>query len=197
MRTFIVSLLLAICVGFGAVAFGVNPIGLIPEAYIGYKIGPVVPALSVNFVHFKGSFEYVDEYYDEEYSGIGSISMMVPKLGAKILIGSSALQPFLRLSMGLPFILSTNLELDVDDPDVEDEIDDFIDDVMDGTRQTLILDCGAGVEYFLADQFSIGGEFKYGLLTAGGGWDIYDDESIDVKGTLGGTSTGLWLNYYF
>ncbi len=197
MRVFTSLILLTACVAFAGVAFGVNPIGPMPESYIGYKIGPVVPALSFNFFNVSGSFEYRDVDFDEEYSGRGSASIISPALSTKFLIGSSDLQPFIRLSAGMPLLLSVNVELDLDDPDYEDEIDSIIDVAKDGLDATLVFAGGAGIEYFFAEKFSIGGEFKYGFVIAGGDWEVYENEFIDVKGSIGRTSTGLWLNYYF
>ena len=197
MRFAISFFLLVTCVAFAGVAFGVNPIGPMPETYIGYRIGPVVPQLAVNYGNFSGSFEYRYEDDGEEYTGEGKISVLAPTLGTKVLFGSSDLQPFIRLSVGMPFLLSLKVDLDVDDPDIEDEVDDFLDELTEGLGPTFIFTGGAGIEYLFDERFSIGGEFKYRLVTVGGEWEFYEDEFINLSGSIGGTSAGLWLNFYF
>ena len=203
MRAIAALLLVTTCVAFGGVAFGVNPIGPVREVYVGYRIGQVVPQLSLDYGNFNGSLEYRDEDYDEEYSGKVSISVLTPSVGTKLIFGNTDLKPFARASLGIP-ILSFKLDLDLDEYD-EDEalIEDFVDIIKEGLGQPFIFTGGAGVEYFFADRFSIGGEFKYRLLTAGGKWEFTEDDltnwngSIDLGGSIGGTSTALWLNYYF
>jgi hypothetical protein len=203
MRTIAVLLLVTACVAFGGVAFGVNPIGPTREVYAGYRIGPVVPQLSVDYGSLNGSLEYRDEDNDEEYSGKVRMSVLTPSVGTKLIFGNSDLKPFARASLGIP-ILSFKLDLDLDEYD-EDEalIEDFVDIIKEGLGQPFIFAGGAGVEYFFADRFSIGGELKYRLLTAGGKWEFTEDDltywngSIDLGGSIAGTSSALWLNYYF
>jgi len=188
MRSIICLLLITACVGFGGVAFGINPIGIIPECYIGYQVGPAIPYFSINYAGFSGSFEYRYNGSVDTYEA--SASVLMPTLGAKLIFGSSDFKPFINFSTGKPFFA---VDVEVDDPYFEDDLDDFI----DGLRSTFVFTGGAGVEYFFAEQFSVGGEFRYRLLTFGGEWEFYDDEFTDVRGLIGATSTGMWLNYYF
>jgi len=200
-------------VAFAGVAFGVNPIGPMPETYIGYKIGPVVPYLSLSLVNAGGRIAYYwedyDEYYDPPYREGGdtitfSGSVLAPTLGTKLVFGSSELKPFVRLSAGIPFLLTLNAE--VSDEDEQEDIDEVIEDIREGLGTTLLLTGGVGVEYYFAERFSIGGEFNYHYLSSGGEWEYSDTASdgswwwrdvYDVSGRIGGTSAGLWLNYYF
>jgi hypothetical protein len=104
----------------------------------------------------------------------------------------------------MPFLLSLNLE--VSDSAVQDDIDTVLTQIREGTDTPLFFVGGAGVEYYLSDRFSIGGEFNYHYLSSGGEWEYSDTASdgswwwrdvYDVSGRIGGTSAGMWLNFYF
>ena len=61
---------------------------------------------------------------------------------------------------------------------------------------------GYGVEYFLSDQFSIGGEASMNLVmnqwkNEYRDWDEYEDISEDWRLTAGAVFTQFTLNYYF
>lgn len=61
---------------------------------------------------------------------------------------------------------------------------------------------GYGVEYFLSDQFSIGGEASMNLVMNSWkneyrDWDEYEDISEDWRLTAGAVFTQFTLNYYF
>lgn len=213
MRFAISLFLLTTCLAFAGVAFGVNPIGPMPETYVGYKIGPVVPYLSLSLVNAGGRIAYYwedyDENYDPPYSEGGDTikfngSVLAPTFGTKLVFGPSELKPFIRLSAGIPFLLTLNAE--VSDEDEQEYIDEVIEDIREGMGTTLLLTGGMGVEYYFADRFSIGGEFNYHYLSSGGEWEYSDTatdgswwwrEVYDVSGRIGGTSAGMWLNYYF
>lgn len=213
MRFAITLFLLTACLGFAGVAFGVNPVGPMPETYVGYKIGPVVPYLSLSLVNAGGRIAYYwedyDEYYDPPYSEGGdtikfSGSVLAPTFGTKLVFGPSELKPFIRLSAGIPFLLTLNAE--VSDEDEQEYIDEVIEDIREGMGTTLLLTGGMGVEYYFAERFSIGGEFNYHYLSSGGEWEYSDTASdgswwwrevYDVSGRIGGTSAGMWLNFYF
>lgn len=226
MRATITLLVLSACVAFGGVAFGVNPIGPMPETYLGYKVGPIVPYLSLSFINHSAHLNYYDESYDEwiddtthyedeeEVTWKGSI--LAPTLGGKFVMGTSDLKPFFRISGSMPFLLS--LDATVDDPDYQEDIDTALTQIKDGLKPFFLLTAGAGVEYFLSENFSIGGEFNYRLLTGGWEYEYYDEwveeyidpvtgdtlyfdhwdrEEINLGGIIGGTCAGMWLNYYF
>ncbi|TET22586.1 MAG: hypothetical protein E3J71_05555 [Candidatus Stahlbacteria bacterium] len=212
MRVITSLILLTACVAFAGVSFGVNPIGPMPESYIGYKIGPVVPYHYLNIFNTSGHVYYHEEGYREyrdppnyEYADTltWSGSIMAPSLGTKVVLGNSELKPFVRLSAGMAFLLSLNAE--INDEDDQEEIDEFIQDIKDGIKNPFVLTGGAGVEYFFTDRFSVGGEFIYRYATAGFYWEEYYDwgdgdwerDEVDVSLNLGGTSAGLWFNYYF
>ncbi|MBN2381002.1 hypothetical protein JXM67_14485 [candidate division WOR-3 bacterium] len=214
MNRVIALLAIMSCVAFAGVAFGVNPISTMPESYIGYKIGPVVPYLSLNFFNAGGHVFLKEEGYRDyrdppnyEYGDTvtWSGSVLAPCLGTKIVFGDSELKPFLRLSAGMPFILTWNVEVNLDDDDMEEDVEEIIADARDGLKNPFIVTGGAGVECLLTDRFSIGGEFLYRYVTSGfnyeyyyeySGGDWYRDE-VEIQANFGGTSAGLWLNFYF
>lgn len=213
---FVMGLLaISACVVFGGVAFGVNPIGPMPESYIGYRIGPVVPYLSLGFYNASGHDYYYYEYH-EEYDGeeiyfyenadtaIWSGSILMPTLGTKVVLGAGDLKPFIRLSGGVPFLLSLKVEVEEDD---QERVDDIIEDLKENSRALMIAG-GAGVEYYLTERFSIGGEFIYRYISGSTAWDEYDEYEdelyrewerwdYDEVANIGMTSAGLWLNFYF
>ena len=97
-------------------------------------------------------------------------------------------------------------------------MDSLVADIKGGLNPIFLFTGGAGVEYFLSERFSIDGEFNYRLLAGSWEYGEYDDwiesyydpindttynllhwnrNSMDVGGVLGGTSAGVWLNYYF
>ncbi|MBN2381001.1 hypothetical protein JXM67_14480 [candidate division WOR-3 bacterium] len=206
MRYVTCIVLLGTCVLFGGVAFGVNPVSSLPETYIGYKFGPVVPSLSVNYLNLNGSFTFSEEWSDgDSYvtRADWKAGVLTPTIGAKLLFGDSDLQPYLRISTGLPLLAS--LDVIVTDEDAQGFIEELIEDIKGGTKQPMIITGAAGVEFFPVERFSVGGEFLYRYATVGFFWDYYEDYGggdwerydVDVRTSLGGTTAGLWLNYYF
>ncbi|MBA7656711.1 hypothetical protein ES703_64638 [subsurface metagenome] len=206
MRLVASIILLSACVAFGGVAFGINPIGPMPETYIGYKIGPVVPSLSLHYFSLNGSVAYREadsDGYDYVFRVDWKGSILTPTFGTKLVLGSSDLRPFARVSAGLPFL--TSIDVLVTDEDAQGEIENIIEDIKTGLKQPILLTGGAGVEYFPVERFSIGGEFIYRYATAGFHWEDYRDygdgdwerQEVDVRTNFGATSAGLWLNFYF
>lgn len=206
MRFVTTAFLLSICVAFGGVAFGINPVGPVPETYIGYKIGPVVPSLSLHYFNLNGKFTYSEEDSDG-YDYVTRVdwkgSILTPTLGTKVILGASDLRPFARVSLGLPFL--TSIDVLATDEDVQADIEEIIEIIRVGLKQPILFTAGAGVEHFFADRFSIGAEFCYRYATAGFNWADFNDrgsgewdrEEVDVRTHFGSTGVGLWLNYYF
>jgi hypothetical protein len=192
MRYIAALILIATCAAFGGLAFGVNPIGPLRESYIGFEAGNVIPYGSLNFYNGKESYKRRDAD-DPEYSDttIYRAGILIPTAGAKVFLGSgSELKPFVRASVGMPFLLY--LRGYDNDYDAQEELDEFKEDL----GLMLIYGGGAGVEYFFARSFSIGGEFNYRALSAGLR-DTYSGVITRTRLNIGGTSTGVWLNYYF
>lgn len=206
MRYVACIVLLSSCVLFGGVAFGVNPVGSMPETYIGYKLGPVVPSLALNYFNFNGSFSFREEWSDGDSYVVRAdwnASVLTPTIGTKLVLGDSDLRPYMRLSAGFPIL--TTLDVIVTDEDAQGFIEDVIEDIKDGTKQPMIITGAAGVEFFPVERFSVGGEFLYRYATVGFFWDYYEGYGggnwerleVDVRVNFGATSAGLWLNYYF
>lgn len=226
MRSVICFVLITACVAMGGVAFGVNPVGPLPETYIGYKIGSVVPYLSLSFLHHSGNYyEYGESYHEDvldttynEYADTASWSgsILAPTLGTKLILGSTDLKPFVRVSGSMPFLLSLNAT--VNDPSWQEDIDTLMTNIKKDLKPIFLFTFGAGVEYYFSERFSIGGEFNYRLLTGGWNYEEYDEweyteidpitgdtliyhhwdrDIIGFGGNVGGTYAGLWLNYYF
>lgn len=206
MRFVTAIILLSACVAFGGVAFGVNPVGPMPETYIGYAIGPLVPSISLQYISFSGSFSLNEEWSDGDRYVVRAdwkASVLTPTFGTKLIMGAADLRPFARVSVGLPIL--TSLDVLVTDEDAQGYIEDIIEDIKTGVRQPILLTGGAGVEHFFGEHFSIGGEFLYRYATVGFIWEDYRDlgdgewerDEVDVMTNFGATSAGLWLNYYF
>ena len=193
------------------VAFGVSPMIGLNSAYVGYNVkNMLVPFIGISSVGFSGNFVQEGEEYDYDeldivdYENVVDIKvrMLVPTIGVKYFFNPTNLRPYVVVAFSKPIFSGA---LDMDNKDAEDAFDDVIDNIK--IFQTEI---AFGGEYFVADNFSVGGEF--GLRMMRGNFmntyetEVYNpqtNEYIDseVVSTfnvgLTPTYTKIYLNFYF
>jgi len=203
---------IAICsFAHSQLAFGVSPGLGLNSAYFGYNVNnKFVPYIGVQFVRGNFRIEENGQRYDQDlnqivsYSESGEISgsLFAPNLGAKYFIKQqNKLQAYLSLNLSKP-IINAKLEND----DVEDE--DFAEDLSSVSLWGGEL--GFGVEFFIDESFSLGGEF--GLrhvnfkLTDTFDREVFNPNTGDfqtveienvVKSSASPTYSKISLNYYF
>ena len=191
--------------GFGQFTFSVSPgIGL-NSSYFGYKINSkVVPYFGLQHFNAKFNSEYsrdkydydsnrVEHYVDKyEFSG----NLFIPNLGVKYFaVQQNKLQAYFSVNVSKPFVTEKNEE-------------EFIDQMKN--FKMFGGEFGFGVEYFLDENFSIGGEFglrylsfKYSDTREGTFWnpdtgqDQATDYETDINISSRPTFSKISLNFYF
>jgi len=145
---------------------------------VGYDITPKFNAF-LGFSYMKASLEASDGTNKTELDA----NAFIPNIGIKYFFyNKNMLRTNLNLSYYKPFINANSNE---------DEIDIDIENALDDTK-FYGFEIGLGVEYFIADQFSIGSDFGFRL--AGVNSDI---EELELKANIGYTYTNFSLNYHF
>ncbi len=163
---------------FSQFSFGVGTGLNINNAYFGYKFGKIVPFVGIQVFSASGKFiETGTEWdYDEglaveftdELKVSGSIIM--PEFGVKYFaIERNKLKGYVIAGIAKP-LLNAKVTFNGEE---EEEIQESLDKVslFGGFA-------GVGTEYFIDDNFSIGGEFGIQLMT-GKYYDEYSDEYYD------------------
>ena len=188
--------------------FGVSPgIGL-NTAYFGLNFDKVVPYIGFQYLAGGSNLTESDSRYDyeeremvnytEEYKLSGGV--YIPNIGVKVFLSdNNNLKTYLSANLSKP-ILSGSAENDGEkDEDFKEKIKSI---KLWGTE------VGFGVEYFVSDHFSLGGEFglRYFHLkqkdtrtqSVYNGYDFEEVEtSIETKYKVSPTFTKISLNYYF
>ncbi len=241
-RVIILSLILGFTLvgsssGESNLVFGVKPGNMINSAYMGLKIGNLVPMIGADMMWLSASAKYkhenLDSWYDS-YDDItykhrdvdtedlkGSAFLLVPHIGAKLLMGSKDMRPYVfgNLFFSIP---SVNAESNSRNESwyYEDgvEVDHYLDtdsDRLDAKTEEVIKDAlsfwgmtlAGGAEYFFSDHFSVGGEYGIRLLfntaeykdTSGNGPDPDYQETWEgeVSASFKISYALVALNYYF
>ena len=210
-----VFLLIAVCLifglkGFSQFSFGVAPGLSTNSAWFGFKAGKVVPYVGFQFANAKFTTEFTGEEYDfteldvVPFSNEMKISgnLYLPNVGIKIFaVEKNKLKAYFNLSVAKPFLRA---KMEEDGEEIEDA-NDLLKDI-----KIIAGEFGFGVEYFLDNNFSLGGEF--GLRYMGGKYtstyedDVYNEntglyETVEFedtfKGSVSPTYTKISLNFYF
>jgi hypothetical protein len=210
-----VVLLLSVCMlfalkGYSQFSFGVAPGLSANTAYFGFKAGKVVPYVGFQFANVKVNTVETGAAWDDieydivSYSNEMKISgnLYVPNVGIKFFaIEKNKLKAYFNLSVAKPMIRA-NVEIDGEEMT---EISDLVKDI-----KLFGGEFGFGVEYFVDDNFSVGGEF--GLRYIGGKYtDSYTDEiwnydtdeyeevtfETTYKASFSPTYTKISLSFYF
>lgn len=204
-------LLLLSTQAFSQFSFGVSPGISFNSAYFGYKINnKIVPFIG---------FQYAGAKLEMEESGIRndfntgqivsynekdefSASIAVPNIGVKYFIKQqNKLQAYLLYSFSKPIINAKITNNGVDD-------EDFIENIKNISMWGSEL--GFGIEYFLDDNFSFGGEFGLRLFRLKANTSrtntIFDPntgnpQEVEIKNDYGfklsPTYSRISLNFYF
>ncbi len=202
--------------GFGQFTFGVSPgIGL-NSTYFGYKINSkIVPYIGLQ--HFNANFkeEYSRDRYDYDLNHVVhdidqydiSGNLFIPNVGVKYFaIQQNKLQAYFSVNVSKPFVTG---KIEIGDSEWDNESEDEFVDQMKNIKM-FGGEFGFGVEYFLDENFSIGGEFgfrylnfKYSDSYASTFWnpdtglDQATDYETDINISSSPTFSKISLNFYF
>ena len=192
--------------------FSVNPGVQLNSATFGYRTGKFVPYIGLQL--FGGKGEMVDkgkendsntgEIVDYTRTYSGKLSLLVPTIGTKyFFLEKAKLKAYGNLSISKPIIMGKFESSE--DPNANDQFEEY-------RKNTSLIggQIGFGMEYFLDENFSLGGEF--GLMVLSGknkyeytGYvtDPNNGNSIEVTNTtdfslrLNPTYSKISLNFYF
>lgn len=192
-------------------AFSVSPGLGLNSAYVGYSVNPkFIPFVSFQYLSFATDYSssYTDWDYDNNvpkvntYASELNASVLLPGLGVKyFLANQNKVKTYATASVTMPIIMAEFKEDGVVNPDVEKTVKSI---------SSLGSELGFGAEYYFDDNFSIGGEFGFRMLS-GSLEENYDDEYYDPikdefvasqskyssKGNISPTYTKFTLNFYF
>ncbi len=188
--------------GFGQFSFGVAPGLATNSAWFGYKAGKAVPYLALQVAGGSFEYNYTDHYYDgtnwitDVNNRTANVNLLMPTLGLKFFaIETGDLKAYFNLAGSKPMIMGKMKE---DGTEVED--------FREGLDKIKLLggEFGFGVEYFLSNNFSIGGE--YALRYIGGNHTDVNEyvwhgetstETTKYTARFFPTIAKFTLNYYF
>jgi hypothetical protein len=201
--------------GYSQFAFGVAPGIRTNTAYFGIKLGKIVPYVGFQIMNAGVTSKETGSTWNgaaiEEYDSELKISgnLYVPSIGVKLfIIEKNKLNAYVNLNVTKPFIRA---KVQMDGEDVESfyyggeagPINDVLKHV-----NMLGGELGFGVEYFVDDNFSVGGE--YGILYMRGSYkdeweeDVWNGsayQSEDFTSKVGihvmPTYSKISLNFYF
>ncbi len=185
--------------GFSQFSFSVAPGIATNSATFGYKIGNAVPYAGLQLL--TGGFKMVGTHHYEDISGwvtdkydrTANVNLIMPAIGLKYFaVETGDLKAYVNLAANKPMI-SGKMKYDgEEDEDFSDEINKL---------KLFGAELGFGVEYFLSQNFSIGGE--YSLRYIGGKHSDKDDMGggayykRDISLRLVPTIAKFSLNFYF
>jgi len=197
--------------GFGQITFGVSPGLGFNSAYVGYNIkSRIVPF--IGFQSMSADFQLVmsGEDYNWETGVLTPFTndldmsghLLVPNLGIKcFILQKNKLQAYASITVAKPILTA---KLTVNEV-VHDEFKESLKDISIWGGEL-----GVGVEYFLDNNFSIGGEFGCRCLNINYNHtaeteiynpneDTYEPSEItrDLNMNFNPTYSRVSLNYYF
>jgi hypothetical protein len=213
MKNKILLLAVAMMLSFASFAqftFSVSPGQSLNGASFGFKVmDNIVPYVGFQHIAAKGFYNetsweymYTGGLQKVEYETTASVSILIPHIGVKFFfIEKDDLKAYANLSLAKP-MLSAKAEQDGEDIDeIEDQINDL---------KIFGAELGFGVEYYLAEQFSIGGEFGFRYLRVRHNMEYdteiynpntgyYDNSQVEAEFGLSirPTYNKISLNYYF
>jgi len=198
---------------FSQITFSVSKGNSLTAATLGYKYKKMVPFVGFQYYGVSTSvsssnqqYEYdpISNSYDlvkNSYSDDLKASVILPSLGVKyFFLERNKLKAFTSLSFTLPILSAKS-----DDADFNKEINEQIDKInIWGSELSF------GVEYFIDNQFSIGGEFglryihfNYNdesnqiIVNPMTGTQVSAKSSESIKFNIKPTFSKMSLNFYF
>jgi hypothetical protein len=189
--------------GYSQFSFGVGTSLGSTGSYFGYQIDDFVPYIGLQY--FNAGFTVEDHGMRYNNNGNlepyidkveGSVAVFMPAIGAKYFIKhKQSIQAYVNASIFKPFISLTAESNGQNSTEVDKTNDNL---------SFIGFNAGFGVEYFLSNQFSLGGEFGLNMLfgstetTSGNPTSQTDSYSIyKPKLDIGVTYGKITLNYYF
>lgn len=199
--------------GFCQFSFEVSPGIGFNSVHFGYRIkNKFVPYIGIQFMTGKFKSEETGQEFDDNLLQVVSYSdkmefsggLYLPAIGLKYFIKEhNKLRPYLSLGLTKP-IITGKTKIGKEDENVYKEIIKSLNKSMWGGE------LGFGVEYFVDENFSIGGEFGFRFLHIGyteshedefynPNTSSYETTVIENKIKLNGSPTfsKVSLNYYF
>lgn len=145
---------------YGQFSFGVSPGLSFNTAYFGYKVNnKFVPYIGCQYLQVKYSYEENYYSYDwdlnqivpEKYSSEFSANLIIPNIGLKyFIVQEQKLQAYVSVNLAKPLIHATRIRDGEEDTNFKKNINNI---------SMRAGEFGFGVEYFLDEHFSLGGEF--------------------------------------
>jgi len=212
-RTVMLALLMvgATLTSKAQVAFSVSPGLGLNSAYVGYSVNPkFIPFVSFQYLSFATDYSSSHTGWDY-YNNVPKVNTYVSELNARVLLPGLGVKYFLATqnkvktyataSITMPIVMVKFKEDGVLNPDVEQTVKSI---------SSLGSELGFGAEYYFDNNFSIGGEFGFRMLS-GSLEENYDDEYYNPikdefvasqskytsKGNINPTYTKFTLNFYF
>jgi hypothetical protein len=214
MRKKVISILACLVISttlsFGQFTFGVSPGLGLNSAYFGYKVNKFVPYFSLQVLNANFGYENTGQEFDYNIGQVVpytessnfSGSLFIPNLGLKYFLKEhNKIQSYASLNLSKPF-LTGKIEYDgLEDQNFKETVKNIS---LWGAEVSF------GVEYFLDENFSLGGEFglryfhlKYEetndrqIFNPNSG----DNQTVQVedsfKFNMSPTYSKISLNYYF
>jgi hypothetical protein len=194
---------------FSQVSFSVSKGSILTAATVGYRFNKIVPFIGFQYYGASANIESSSQEFDFNAFGLITNSydtelkanVFLPSLGAKyFFLEREKLKAFTSLSFTLPIVT-----LKSGDKDDNKEINDALSNVILWGGEL-----GVGVEYFVDEQFSIGGEFglryihfsysntdDYIVIHPITGALLEAESSENIRLNISPTFSKISLNYYF
>jgi len=170
--------------------FSVSPGQLLETAQFGFGFGSLQPYIGLDMVRGSIKIEGTDSGDDIEESG--SAMILAPHIGTRWYLGTQSVRPYF---VG-DFVKSFGF-FDVKD-DWSNAVPGEAKDAIKSILGFWGLGAGFGCEYSFADNFSVGGEYRFTWLHTGtGDIDTGTDESMKATVNIEMTGSRVWLNYKF
>ena len=177
----------------GGLVLGVKPGALLQSAHFGFSTGFIMPY---------AGFDHLGISVDAgELSA--SAALYIPHFGAKLFFNQGAGKGDVTPSIAADFFTSmASVDLDVEGL-TDEELD--MDEILDTAEELLEFwgfNLAFGAEYFLSDNFSVGGEYglrylKDSVEIGEEGEELLEDLVDEISASFRMTYAGVCLSYYF
>ncbi len=188
--------------------FSASPGFVFNGANFGFEIGDLVPYIGIQYANLSSTRESSYQTWDYETNTLitvknsyeDALDVFMPYVGAKYFVyKKSTLRAYFNGAFFLPIISGTDKRNTEDNEDFKSMMDEM---------SSWGIEFGFGTEFFLDENFSLGGEFGLRLGNVGSEYS-YSDIVSTPDGTVPGkrsendsynltsTYTKIYLNYYF